>query len=612
MNMYQDLSLDPKYAGYTGKDLENEAFVDEIVKNFINPSINQRGKWINNINREIPRLLKLVREIFNDLLKLDYLFGSDDKRDIHIKFQDILGKMNKFMQETMKEILRIQDVAQERRNIITTMLLRQLTKQTLKKFQSGLGSMEKFAEEIDSNGNVIYVENQNNWTAQLNSILNNFKVKDVESLSIINLWNNEDPYLIPLNFYLGMMILRLPSFGQFPEVFLELMIKTYIASQNSYPVDLKLYTSTKNRKIPEINELRELYNIQSGSMTYKKRVDELLQYLKPPKVKNLRLFISTFLAHPAFLLNTTPSEEQLKQFVEQNKDGLTPLFDVDPYHLDLVMEIAAYSVSNLNGDIRENMPEFANLYQANQILNLPNIGRAVKRGKGTVVNDSLPMYLDIDPTMILEPDGNNCCMFEVDVPKNTPGIIFTDNGFFIPPCSEFIVKEHNDKEKKGRLVYKGSKLKPITKNQFIEMMRDYNTHHNKLMELHADVTRNITELKSEIRTRLNQVEGIPEEIISMMLNIKNTDIIVFMNSLTTQLNLDQLEAINPIFTDYLMQMSELVSNMNEQKMELNIVLLEKYHKMIEDFIQMCRGRSIQTGGGSNKTRVSYKSRKGRH
>ena len=83
-----------------------------------------------------------------------------------------------------------------------------------------------------------------------------------------------------------------------------------------------------------------------------------------------------------------------------------------------------------------------------------------------------------------------------------------------------------------------------------------------------------------------------------------------MNSLTTQLNLDQLEAINPIITDYLMQMSELVSNMNEQKMELNIDLLQKYHKMIEDFIQMCRGR--QTGGRSNKTRVSYKSRKGRH
>ena len=584
IGMYHRLIMDPDYAGFTGKDLDNDEFMEDVFHKFIKPAINRRNVLLNHITRETPRLLKLVREVFDGLMKLDYLFGSR-KRGVEAKFQAVLDKTEKFMQETIKEIKRVQDVAQERRIVVAEMLYIKLAKQFLMQIQSGMGPMRRFALEIDENGNVVWVENQNDWFMQLGHIMNTQLIGYITE-SLWTLWDVTDPYLLPLTRVKS--LLNLPDFRIRPELFLELMIMSYVANQHTFPVDLKLYTSTRMRPIPDVHVRKELYDfVLKSEITYKTDVDIIMNFIQEPKTSNFDKLILILLTEHGVIAD---QQNQLDDWYNQHRNRIDPLIN-----REAVVKSVSTLLINIIVGMEDPRYDIMRLYFSNSILNLPQMGRAVKRGKGSVINDLMPPFLQFSPDLVPEPvdvDISECCLFEVDIPAGTRGVFYiSDAGFFVSPCSEFIVKDY--KGNKGRLVYKGSKLRVINREQFVEMMKDYNEHRNKKLEIIEELNNRERTLRAEIIDRLLQ-EGTPQGLIDILAGERQVtsenQASTMIQSLLAGLTTEQVEAIRPILMTYINQGMELKHELGARITGISQPLAFKYNEMMKDFIERCRGR----------------------
>lgn len=475
MDVLQKMSLNPEYANVTWGDLQDKGYMNKVYEKFIVPVIKKRSILIVNISRHTEKLLKMVRDIYNKLLDLDYI--GPNKTRLQTGFQNLIDQTERYFQASMKHIKKIQEDAKNRQVQIANILYQTLSDQHMEREIAGLGKMPLY--NMDTPDGIILVRNYKNWMPMLHDMSWNMNWLAIH-ISLMDLMSINNEYLVPLTFIERM---GNPSFFTITINFLSFMIINYLALKNSYNVDLTVYTSTKQQKTVGVGADKAIRDYVLDGEVYGKIIDEFSVYLKKPVSKSLNKLLQAMTVvdeqnqQSGIIMCQTPEGARL--WYNNNRVIIDPLLIVPRWGPNQVFTTAKL-IRNLIQNIQLGADSLMAKYRPANKENLPSIKRAVQQGPGTVIHSILPLLSVLSPDDIksVGPEHmDECCIYEIKVPAGTKGILFNAGEFVFAPCSEFVVQRYDNKNKTAKLVYKGSKMKNISKEVFEEMMRDYNKMH---------------------------------------------------------------------------------------------------------------------------------------
>ena len=507
IEVIREMSSNPEYATVTWEKLQDKDYMDEVQEKFINPIRKKRNILITNINRHTEKLLKMVREIYDELLDLDYV--GPNKTRLQVGFQNLIDQTERYFQASIKHIKKIQEEAEKRKISVAHILFQTLSDQHMEREIAGLGKMPLYTMETPDG--IITIRNYKNWLPMLHGLPKRMNWYAIDR-SIGDLLAVDNEYLVPLAYMTRAME---PTFYNTTINFLSLMIMTYLTLGNSYNVDLTVYTSTKSMKTAGVGVHKAIrdYNIYPNAK-YSKIIDEISSALKKPANKSLnKLFRAMVVVNeqnpiPGMIVSQT--EAGAEDWYNNNKPTIDPLLTDQSLGPSV-----AFTVAKFFTRIIENMQLGTNSLMANYPAAkqeiIPNIKRGVQQGSGAVIHETTPLLTVLDPDLMMIPpeDHNECCNYEIKIPAGTKGVLYFDVGIWIAPCSEFVVQRYDAKNKTAKLVYKGSTMKNISKEEFFEMMRDYNKMHEltfkKEEQTVEEFNEDIQEFQRELYIKYNEL-----------------------------------------------------------------------------------------------------------
>lgn len=365
-----------------------------------------------------------------------------------------------------------------------------------------LGKMPLFYSETEE-GALKMIKDHENWLPQLNRILKDpYPPRLYQALR--ELYSFENPYLIPVSY-----VLRVPIFSQISQLFLKLIIISYLAGKYINPETIticKLFNPSALDPLA-LDQLLEFNLSPPGTkkLIYEDMVNGIVKHLKEPIADSLRKLIGLVMNTDPILLiyiyadptlrnaeeyyrilrsqldKLLKTPEEILEFGIPSVKGQTPIKKSFKIGV-LIVQQTAHLLNLIQRNLRGSGEMYGNIYQDIYIENKDLIHVYVyalqkstidlfHQKPGKTFYSRFPMEYPKK-----EPDSKSpLWKIEITIPKGISGILPLNESVIISPCTEFIIEEHNEITKTIKLKLKKSpKLDIQSLNKFKEAMQNYN------------------------------------------------------------------------------------------------------------------------------------------